>query len=100
MDILKTDNIFMDKLKYWYGKHLDNKQVSILHTISIGNKLNTVIFILKEDQKIEIARIFTLGNNVEISIDLQCNTNCIGAIKQLIEYGSNNFKPYELNIDL
>lgn len=96
--IFNTDNIFYDKLKFWYGKFLADKQVSILHTEEIEGKLNTVVFIIKENEKIEIARVFALGDHAEISIDLQCNTKCIGAIKQLIAYGGN-FKKFEIEIE-
>jgi len=88
-DILKINNIFHDKLKFWYGEYLNNKQVSILHTEDVEGELCTVIFIAKEEMSVEIVRIFTLGNKIEVSVDLQCNIKCIGAIKQLIQYGSN-----------
>jgi hypothetical protein len=94
--IFNTENIFYNKLKFWYGKYLDNKQVSVLHTKEVEGNLCTVVFIIKEDKAIEIARIFTIGDHVGISIDLQCNVTCIGAIKQLIQYGSNNYKAYEI----
>ena len=94
-DILKTNNIFYDKLKFWYGEYLNNKQVSILHTENVEGELCTVIFIVKEEMSVEIVRLFTLEKKVEISVDLQCNIKCIGAIKQLIQYGSN-FKKFEI----
>jgi len=88
-DILNTENIFMDKLNFWYGEHLKDKILDVLYIEEIDQKLCTVVFIIKEDSKIEIIRTFKIGNKVELSIDLQCNTNCIGAIKQLVAYGGN-----------
>jgi len=94
-NILTTDNIFRDKLKFWYGKHLSNKKVMILHTDNVEGELCTVIFIVKEDTKIEIIRVFTIGDRVELSVDLQCDIKCFGAIKQLIQYGGN-FDKFEI----
>jgi hypothetical protein len=93
--IFNKENVFYNKLKKWYGKFLDNMQVSILHVEESDGEVWTVIFILKDKSKIEIVRIFTIGDNVEISIDLQTNTNDIGGIRKLIQYGGN-FKKFEI----
>lgn len=93
--IFTEENIFYKKLEDWYKKHLDNVQLNILHIEEIDNKLVTVIFIMKEKDKVEIARVFTIGDHAEISIDLQVNTSTLGGIRKLIQYGGN-FKRFEI----
>jgi len=94
--IFRTENIFYEKLRDWYGKNLMGTQVSLLHTIDIGGEICTVVFIVQNGTKIEIVRIFQLGDNVEISIDLKVNISTIGSVKTLIEYGANNFDRNEI----
>jgi len=98
-NIIKDGNKFYDKLKDWYGNYLNTKKLEVLHTHEIfvdGTKeLVTVIFIVEIENQIEIARIFSLGERVEISIDCQADPNTLQGARKLIQYGGN-FQRFEI----
>jgi len=98
-NIIKEGNKFYDKLKDWYGNHLNIKKLEILHTHEIfvdGKKeLVTVIFMMEINEQIEVARIFSLGDQIAISIDCQADPNTLQGARKLIQYGGN-FQRFEI----
>jgi len=93
--IIDNTNPFYIKLKDWYGKNLNDKKLEVLHAYEIEGKLNTVIFMMEIDNQIEIARIFSLGDGMGISIDCQADIRTLQGAKKLIQYGGN-FKLWEI----
>jgi hypothetical protein len=95
-EIINNNNPFYIKLKEWYGNSLITKKVEVLHVYTEDDEeIYTVVFLMKEKENVEIARIFPLGNKMEISIDCQADTNTIQGIRKLIQYGGN-FKRFEI----
>jgi hypothetical protein len=96
LDFLDGNNVFYKKLEDWYGKEaLDNKQINVLYVDKEDEEVYAVVYITKEREDIEISRVFTIGNRMEISIDLQTRVLTLGGIKKLIQYGGN-FKKFEI----
>ena len=93
--IIDNTNPFYIKLKDWYGKNLNDKKLEVLHAYEIEGKLNTVIFMMEIDNQIEIARIFYLGNKLEISIDCQADVSTMQGVRKLIKYGGF-YNQYEI----
>lgn len=54
--------MFLEKLKDWYGEYLVS-----FYPIYMGK--NVYYYMVETDGEIEFARIFKIGNRVEISID-------------------------------
>lgn len=93
---LDKENVFYKKLTNWYGDSLNDKQIQVLYVDEEGEEVYAVTFIIKEREDIEIARVFTLGNSMEISIDLQTTPLTIKGIKKLIKYGAENVKGFDI----
>jgi len=93
--IIDNTNPFYIKLKDWYGKNLNDKKLEVLHAYEIEGKLNTVIFMMEIDNQIEIARIFYLGEKLEISIDCQADVSTLQGVRKLIKYGGF-YSQYEI----
>jgi hypothetical protein len=94
-EILKGAKAISKKLFSWYGEDLHKKEVTTLHTLPFENEIMTAVFMVKEGTKVEIARVFTLVDDVAISIDLQCDVSTISGIRKLIQYGGK-FACYEI----
>jgi len=91
----KPEFPFYVKLQEWYGNRINGKKFDILHTYENDGELNTVIFMMEIDNQIEIARIFYLGDKLEISIDCQADINTMQGVRKLIKYGGF-YKQYEI----
>ena len=91
----KPEFPFYIKLQEWYGNRIDGKKFDILHTYENGGELNTAIFMMEIDNQIEIARIFYLGNKLEISIDCQADVSTMQGVRKLIKYGGF-YNQYEI----
>lgn len=94
-DFLDENNPFYQKLLSWYGTSLEDKQLQVLYVDKEAEEIYAVVYITKEREDIEIARVFSVGNRMEISIDLQTRALTLGGIKKLIRYGSN-FKQFDI----
>ena len=54
--------MFLEKLQEWYGKDLKNYS-------PIYQSKDTCVYLIKLDDEIQFARIFKLGDKLEISIN-------------------------------
>jgi hypothetical protein len=86
--VIGRDNIFYQKLVEWYGKHLDAFQVGIVEVSNVEGFIDTVTFVLKEGNKVEMVRVFTLGDTVAISVDLKTNISTVSGVCDLLFYSS------------
>jgi len=91
----KPEFPFYVKLQEWYGNRINGKKFDILHTYENDGELNTVIFMMEIDNQIEIARIFYLGDKLEISIDCQADVSTMQGVRKLIKYGGF-YNQYEI----
>jgi len=92
----KPEFPFYVKLQEWYGNRINGKKFEVLHTLYEDGEPYTMIFMMEIDNQIEIARIFSLGNRMEISIDCQADVSTLQGVRKLIQYGGN-FKLWEID---
>jgi len=97
-NMLNNNNKFYTKLEEWYGKSLDSKLFEILHVDMENDQIYSVVFLMRKDNEIEIARVFPIGDTMQISIDCQADINTMKGIRQLIQYGGN-FGRFEIEVD-
>jgi len=94
---VNKESPFYAKLQEWYGNRINGKKLEVLHTLYEDNgEPYTMIFMMEIDNQIEIARIFSLGNRMEISIDCQADVHTMQGVRKLIQYGGN-FKSWEID---
>jgi hypothetical protein len=85
---LNNNNSYYNKLVDWYGDTLKSNKVEVLYVDGEGEEVFAVAYLLKQNEQIEIARIFEIGGKMQISIDCQVNVTTTEGIKRLLQYGS------------
>lgn len=77
--------MFLEKLQDWYGKYAKN-------FTPIYQSEDTYVYLVEVAEEIEFARIFKLGDRLEISIDrkIPITENVFQAISDAVIFGISN----------
>jgi len=87
-EFLSKNNIYYNKLRDWYKDELKTNKVEVLYVDREDKDIFAVTYLIIENENVEIARIFSIGDTMQISIDCKVNITEIQGIKNLILYGS------------
>lgn len=88
---LEKDNKYFTKLKDWYSYMLEDYNIGVLYVDKEEERIFSVAYLLinkTNTEQVEIARIFEIGGEMQISIDYNENITTIYGVKKLLWYAN------------